>query len=156
MRPEVYCNSLRLFMLFCAPGENYHPNSLIVMAQTPTTPHGSAADPAVVSAISQMFAEFELVYHNQYHKAFNSKEKEDWAKKLWYSNLKEFSAQQILDAAHRAIKESDYLPTVHGVLKYCGHQGPILPLLTAIDERPPLSKQAKQKAIEKLRKETGI
>jgi len=103
-----------------------------------------------------MFAEFELVYHNQYHKAFNSKEKEDWAKKLWYNNLKEFSAQQILDAAHRAIRESDYLPAVHGVLKYCEKQGPILPLLPTREEKPSLNKKEKQQAIEKLRRETGI
>lgn len=71
-----------------------------------------------MDAIDQMFAEFELVYHNQYHKAFNSKEKEDWAKKLWYNNLKDHAGAVILDAAHRAIKESEYLPTVRGVLKY--------------------------------------
>lgn len=109
-----------------------------------------------MDAIDQMFAEFELVYHNQYHKAFNSKEKEDWAKKLWYSNLKTFSAQQILEAAHRAIKESDYLPTVHGVLKYCEHQGPILPLLISAQEDVAMSKKQKQAALEKLRQETGI
>lgn len=77
-----------------------------------------AADPGLVSAINQMFAEFELVYHNQYHKAFSTREKEEWAKKLWYNNLKEYGAAAILDAAHRAIKESEYLPTVRGVLKY--------------------------------------
>lgn len=109
-----------------------------------------------MDAIDQMFAEFELVYHNQYHKAFSTKEKEDWAKKLWYSNLKEFSAQQILDAAHRAIKESDFLPTVHGVLKYCETQGPILPLLVSAPDNALMSKEEKQAALEKLRHETGI
>lgn len=151
-------------MLFCATRWNSLPNPLIVMAQTPSTSHnnsahvstGSSADPAIVNAISQMFAEFELVYHNQYHKAFNSKEKEDWAKKLWYSNLKEFAAQQILDAAHRAIKESEYLPTVHGVYKYLEHQGPILPLLESAPDEALMSKDDKQRALEKLRQETGI
>lgn len=130
------------------------------MAQLPTPPSSARDTVAInvdnVNAINQMFAEFELVYHNQYHKAFNSKEKEDWAKKLWYSNLKEYSAQQILDAAHRAIKESDYLPTVHGVLKYCEKQGPILPLLVSTNDGAGMTKEAKQAALEKLRRETGI
>jgi len=131
------------------------------MARPPSTTRGnplaeSTANPAVVSAISQMFAEFELVYHNQYHKAFNSKEKEDWAKKLWYSNLKEFSAQQILDAAHRAIKESEYLPTVHGVFKYLEKSGPILPLLVSAPEDKAMSKKEKREALKKLRRDTGV
>lgn len=132
------------------------------MAKAPTTTgnarpsESGVADPSVINAINQMFAEFELVYHNQYHKAFASKEKEDWAKKLWYSNLKEFSAQQIIDAAHRAIKESEYLPTVHGVIKYLEKQGPILPLLISQDEQPSLTQRQKQEALQKLREKTGL
>lgn len=72
----------------------------------------------MISAINQMFAEFELVYHNQYQKAFPTQEKLAFAKKLWFSNLKDFSAEQILRATHRAIKESEFLPTVRGILKY--------------------------------------
>lgn len=73
----------------------------------------------VVNAINQMFAEFELVYHNQYQKAFPSEEKLVYAKKLWFSHLAEFSAQQILSAAKRATRESEFLPTIKGILKYC-------------------------------------
>jgi hypothetical protein len=131
------------------------------MPQTPTTRNNppsesTVADPSVINAINQMFAEFELVYHNQYHKAFSTKEKEDWAKKLWYNNLKEFSPQQILDAAHRAIKESDYLPAVHGVLKFCEKQGPILPLLVSAPDKHKMSKAEKQRALDKLRQDTGL
>lgn len=71
-----------------------------------------------MDAIDRMFAEFELVYHNQFMKAFSSKEKLNWAKRIWFDNLKMFSASQILDATHRAIRESEYLPTVRGVIKY--------------------------------------
>lgn len=88
------------------------------MAKKLQTQTDAAVDQRIVGAINQMFAEFELVYHNQYHKAFNSKEKEDWAKKLWYGNLKDYPAELILEAAHKAIKESEFLPTVRGVLKY--------------------------------------
>ena len=66
-----------------------------------------------------MFAEFELVFHNQYNKAFSTPEKLMYAKKLWFSHLAEFTPQQILAAARRAVRESDYLPTVHGIRKYC-------------------------------------
>jgi hypothetical protein len=72
----------------------------------------------VVDALNQMFAEFELVYHNQYQKAFPNPEKLMYAKKLWFSNLKDYKPEQILAAAHRAIRESEYLPTIRGILKY--------------------------------------
>lgn len=67
-----------------------------------------------------MFAEFQLVYNNQYHKAFPTTDKLEYAKRLWYPYLKDYSAQQILNACHRAIRESEFLPTVKGVLKYIG------------------------------------
>lgn len=58
------------------------------------------------------------MYHNQYIKAFSTPEKEQYAKRLWFSNLQEYSAEQILGAVHRAIRESEYLPTIRGILKY--------------------------------------
>lgn len=74
---------------------------------------------AIVDAINRIFAEFELVYHNQYTKAFPTLEKLQYAKKLWFSNLSHLSPQQIINAAHRAIRESEFLPTIRGLLKYC-------------------------------------
>lgn len=74
---------------------------------------------AIIDAINRIFTEFELVYHNQYHKAFPDLEKLTYAKKLWLTNFQEYSAEQILHAAHQAIKASEYLPTVRGILKYC-------------------------------------
>jgi hypothetical protein len=73
----------------------------------------------VIEAINQMFAELELVYHNQYNKAFNSPEKLHYAKKLWYSNLRGYSSDTILAAVKRATKESEFLPSVRSILKYC-------------------------------------
>lgn len=78
-----------------------------------------------------MFAEFELVYHNQYQKAFPTQEKLSFAKKLWFTNLKDFSAEQILRATHRAIKESEFLPTVRGILKFIETEYETLGLPTA-------------------------
>lgn len=71
-----------------------------------------------MDAIDQMFAEFALVYHNQYQKAFSDKEKLMLAKRLWLSHLAAYTPEQILAAARRATHESEYLPTVRGVLKY--------------------------------------
>jgi hypothetical protein len=72
----------------------------------------------VISAVNQMFAEFALVYHNQYQKAFPDKEKLMYAKRLWLTHLAVYSAEQILAGARRAMQESEFLPTVRGVLKY--------------------------------------
>ncbi len=66
-----------------------------------------------------MFAEFELVYHNQYLKAFPSREKLQYAKKLWFSHLCEYRPEQILMAAKRAVRDSEFLPTVRRILQYC-------------------------------------
>jgi hypothetical protein len=75
---------------------------------------------AVVNAVNQMFAEFSLVYHNQYQKAFPDKEKLALAKRLWMQHLAHYKPEQILAAVRRVTQESEYLPTVHGVIKYLG------------------------------------
>lgn len=74
---------------------------------------------AVIEAIERIFAEFELVYHNQFTKAFPTLEKLQYAKRLWFSHLMQLPPTQIVAAAQRAIKESEYLPTIRGLLKYC-------------------------------------
>lgn len=71
-----------------------------------------------IDAINQVFAEFELIYHNQFHKAFHNEERLLLARRLWLNNLKKYSPELILKAAHRAIKDSEYLPTIRGLLKY--------------------------------------
>lgn len=86
---------------------------------TPTKAGQTASDrEPLIDAINQMFAEFELVYHNQFQKAFSDKEKLLLAKRLWLSHLSGFTAEQILAAARKATHDSEYLPTVRGVLKY--------------------------------------
>lgn len=97
------------------------------LASSPNTPTAAGqtnSEPlpdrdAVIDALNQMFAEFELVYHNQYNKAFSNPEKLSYAKKIWFSNLRHISPERIIAATHRAIRESEFLPTVKGILKYC-------------------------------------
>jgi hypothetical protein len=72
-----------------------------------------------MDAVDRLFAEFELVYHNQYLRAFPSAEKLRLAKQIWFSHLERFSAERILAAAHRAIRESEFLPTIASLVKYC-------------------------------------
>ena len=94
---------------------------------TPTAAGAKASDPSalpeadkhrLMDAIDQMFAEFELVYHNQFHKAFADRERLAYAKRLWLSHLGDCQPEEILAAARQATRESEYLPTVRGVLKH--------------------------------------
>ena len=102
-----------------------------------------------------MFAEFQLLYSNQYHKAFPTTDKLDYAKRLWFSHLKDYSAQQILDAAHQATRESEFLPSVASVLKHMHDDRPVLPLLLDTPE-PTISREQQAAAIARLRQETGL
>lgn len=87
---------------------------------TSTTPTGETG-PTVLSknAINQVFTLFRLNYHNQYFKAYGSQDELNYAKKLWHSALREFDDATVMAAAELAIKESEFLPTVRGILKYC-------------------------------------
>ncbi len=92
---------------------------------TPTEAGEKASEPtpahkdAVMDAVDRVFAEFELVYHNQYCKAFPDAEKLNYAKKLWFSYLVEYSPERIVHAARQAIKDSEFLPTVKTLIKFC-------------------------------------
>lgn len=90
--------------------------------QTEAGQNKSGNKEAAIDAINQVFAEFELVYHNQFTKAFPNREKLQYAKKLWLSHLQHLRPEQIVAAAHRAIRESEYLPTIRGLLKYCNDE----------------------------------
>ncbi len=58
------------------------------------------------------------MYHNQYTKAFPTLEKLRFAKKLWYSHLCYYPAEQIVLAAREAVQNSEYLPSIRGIIKY--------------------------------------
>jgi hypothetical protein len=75
--------------------------------------------PDQVDAINQLFAEFEIAYHNQYHKAYGSEERLILAKKYWLSCLSTYSPSQIVAAARYVVKHHDYLPTVSVVVRAC-------------------------------------
>jgi len=84
----------------------------------------SKTDPNLIDAINQIFALFQVNYHNQYYSAFGDNTKsENLAKKLWLSKLSDFTPETILRGAEKIIAESDYLPTLHKMLNACRHVG---------------------------------
>lgn len=83
-------------------------------------PEPAPANPQLIDAINQIFALFQVNYHNQYFSAFGDNTKsENLAKKLWLSKVSDFSPDTILKAAEKIIAESEYLPTLHKMLNAC-------------------------------------
>ncbi len=78
-----------------------------------------------MDVVDRLFAEFELVFHNQYTKAFPTPEKLHYAKKLWFDYLRDYQPQVITAAARQAIRESEFLPSIATLLKYCTGAGTV-------------------------------
>ncbi len=80
--------------------------------------------PDHVDAINQLFAEFELAYHNQYHKAYGDPDRLAITKKYWLERLSDFTPQQIVAAGRQLVRTHPYLPTLSAVYQACekGHE----------------------------------
>lgn len=72
-----------------------------------------------VDAINQLFTEFELAYHNQFHKAYGQEGSLSLAKKYWLTCLGDFTPEVILLAARQVVKTQEYLPSVAAVIAAC-------------------------------------
>ncbi|KUJ83569.1 hypothetical protein AWR36_006850 [Microbulbifer flavimaris] len=70
-------------------------------------------------ALNEVFGLLKLSYHNQFNAAFPDTETLHLAKRLWLESLEAFTPEQIVAGAKRAIKQSEYLPTVHKMLQLC-------------------------------------
>lgn len=104
-------------------------DSLIAAGQAvsepgPDTEYAQQAPPELdkVDAINRLFAELELAYHNQYHKAYGRDENLQMAKQLWFDALRSYSSEIILKACRSAIAESEYLPSLHMMHRHCRNQ----------------------------------
>jgi len=87
-------------------------------------PDKKTQDPLLIDAINQVFALFQINYHNQYFSAFGDNTKsENLAKNLWLSKLSLFSSEIICGAAEKIIADNDYLPTLHKMLEACRQVG---------------------------------
>ena len=73
---------------------------------------------AHVDAISQLFTELELAYHNQFHKAFPDHRSLTMAKQLWLKMLADLNPASIVEGGRKALGSSDFLPTFHSVRKF--------------------------------------
>ncbi|HBX38101.1 MAG TPA: hypothetical protein DEG76_12745 [Pseudohongiella sp.] len=80
--------------------------------------------PDLIDAINQIFAEFELAYHNQYHKAYGDSDRLVLTKKYWLECLADLHPRQLVAAARQLVKTQDFLPTISAVRRACerGHE----------------------------------
>jgi len=81
-----------------------------------------------VAAINQLFVEFELAYHNQFHKAYAQDGSLNLAKKYWLTCLGEFTPEVILRAARQVVRTQEFLPTVAAVVSACENALPLFGL----------------------------
>jgi hypothetical protein len=81
-----------------------------------------------VAAINQLFAEFELAYHNQFHKAYAQEGSLNLAKKYWLTCLGDFTPEVIVRAARQVVRSQEFLPTVAAVVAACENALPLFGL----------------------------
>lgn len=84
-----------------------------------------------VDAINQLFAEFELAYHNQFHKAYGQEGSLALAKKHWLGCLVDFTPEVIVRAARHLVKTQEFLPTLATVVAACENAPALFGLPTA-------------------------
>ena len=90
--------------------------------QTNPSDKNEKANANKVDAINQVFALFKLNYHNQFYKAFIQSNDLNSTKRLWLESLSHFSADTLLRAAKAVMQTSEFLPTLHTMLKHCEQQ----------------------------------
>lgn len=76
----------------------------------------------MIDAINQVFALFKLNYHNQFYKAFAQGQDLNSTKRLWLESLQKFSPDTLLRGAKAVMQTSEYLPTLHTMIKQCEAQ----------------------------------
>jgi hypothetical protein len=74
-----------------------------------------------IDAINQIFELFRVNYHNQFHKAYPDLESLNIAKRLWLTNLTDYRPSQLMAGGNTVIRESDFLPGLHGLIKHLDH-----------------------------------
>ncbi|MDB6061323.1 MAG: hypothetical protein JWM78_1426 [Verrucomicrobiaceae bacterium] len=75
-----------------------------------------------IDAINQIFTELELAYHNQFRRAFPDAAQLGMAKQLWLQSLCDLKPARLRAGVRRAIKNSEYLPSLHTLRQYCDPQ----------------------------------
>lgn len=83
------------------------------------TKQADRAQADLVDAINQIFAEFELAYHNQYQKAYSDPARLVMTKKYWLECLSDIHPPLLVAAVRRLVKSEDYLPTISAIRRVC-------------------------------------
>jgi len=83
------------------------------------TSGGQLGNGDYVDAINQLFAELELAYHNQFHKAYAQEGSVNVAKKYWLECLGIFTPDIILKAVRNVVRTQQYLPTIASMVEAC-------------------------------------
>ncbi|MFV8783953.1 replication protein P [Microbulbifer sp. SA54] len=91
-----------------------HPSGTSSQTQT-----GNSELDAKKRALNEVFGLLKLSYHNQFNSAFPDVQTLNHAKRLWLESLSGFTPEQILIGTKRAIKQCEYLPTIHKMLQLC-------------------------------------
>ena len=69
-----------------------------------------------IELINLIFAELEITFHNQFHKAFPDEETLNLAKQLWLAKLEKYQNEIVFRAIDKIIETSKYLPSLSAVL----------------------------------------
>lgn len=110
-----------------------------VLGKAPVQPRPEAAvskplaNREHVDSINQLFAELELAYHNQFHKAFAQEGSLGLAKKYWLASLADFSPEVIRRAGRYLAQSQEYLPTLAAMIAACENGQALFGLPSAQD-----------------------
>ena len=87
--------------------------------------------------VNELFESFELAYHFNFSKIYDSQNKIDLAKRLWAKTLKNFNKFQLQMAMKNVFLNNEYLPTLNEFVKLSSQQAlseDIPSVLYAFDE----------------------
>lgn len=84
--------------------------------------NNATANDVMIDAINQVFALFKLNYHNQFYKAFTQSRDLNSTKRLWLESLQKFTPDTLLRGAKSIMQTSEFLPTLHTMIKHCEAQ----------------------------------
>lgn len=87
--------------------------------------------------VNELFENFELAYHFNFSKVYDSQNKIDLAKRLWAKTLKNFNKFQLQMAMKDVFLNNEYLPTLNEFVKLSSQQAlseEIPSVLHAFDE----------------------
>lgn len=112
-------------------------DKILGKAPVQAKPEAAAGKPLAgrehVDAINQLFAELELAYHNQFHKAFAQQGSLGMAKKYWLASLAEFSPEVIRRAVRHLVQSQEFLPSLAAMIAACENGQALFGLPSAED-----------------------